>query len=239
MFSSDTESRVKTIILLNINCPELNKPKASVAKEPKLLSGDRNHKKKKKLACVVFIRRYISIPFGTFSFLSFSDPDSQPLSPFSPALTKTRSTSSPPALRSAPSSSRDPCSSTPAPSRRTRRKRKHRPAPADHAPSPNTITCPLRSPPARAQTTPRKRWPSLPPSSRRRPRNRPRSLRTSKSAKARRAGLRRAPRHTRFAHPKLPLLSDGPHLCAESLLSAWHRNCGPNENSKCKCSRRV
>lgn len=137
-------------------------------------------------------------------FLSFSGPDSHPPSPFSPALIKTRSTSSPPALRSAPSSSRDPCFSTPAPSRRMR---KRRPAPADHAPSLNTITCPLRSPPARAQMTPRKRWPSLPPNSRRRPRNRLPSLRTLKSAKRAQSWSPSRPRHTRFAHPKLPLLS--------------------------------
>lgn len=83
----------------------------------------------------------------------------------------------------------------------------HRPAPVAHAPSLNTITCPLRFPPARAQTTPRKRWPSLPPNSRRRPRNQPPSLRTLKSAKRVQSRSPSHPRHTRFTHPKLPLLS--------------------------------
>uniref|UniRef100_A0A9J8D1S4 Glucocorticoid induced 1a n=1 Tax=Cyprinus carpio carpio TaxID=630221 RepID=A0A9J8D1S4_CYPCA len=119
-------------------------------------------------------RSHDGSPYSTDEMLDDRDkgPDSQPPSPFSPALTKTRSTSSPPALRSAPSSSRDPSSSTRAPSRRTRRKRRARPAPAAHTTT--TITCPLRSPPARAQTT----LPNLPP-----------SLRTLKSAKRCRAGL--------------------------------------------------
>lgn len=128
-------------------------------------------------------------------FLSFSGPDNQPPSPSSPALTKTKSILSPPAPHSARSSFPAPCSSIPAPSRRTRRNRTRRPAPAHYTIQPPKVTtCPLRSPPARVQMTLQNHSPVHPPNNRRRPQNRLLSFRTLKSVK--RAELVSAvPRH--------------------------------------------
>lgn len=103
----------------------------------------------------------IIFSYITYIYLLFTAPGSQhpPRSPSSPAPTKTRSTSSQPARRSAPSNSPAPCTSPP-PQSPKRMRRAWRPAPAPSPGGPHRFTAaaapPLRSQRAPAQTTHRR-----------------------------------------------------------------------------------
>lgn len=141
--------------------------------------------------------------------------------PSSPAPTKTRSTSSQRARRSAPSNSPAPCSSPrPLSPRRTKTTQAQRQAPRQRPRGPRCSTAPpLRSPRAPAQTTPR-RNPARPqrlqtPRQTARPSARP----EQSWPLAPGSTLATTDHHHWLSHQHLPLLCQGepPSLCADPL----------------------